>query len=230
MDDDGSVAFETISQETPFAASESSGNRLSQLPHRLEQNRFFPQVLDSMYISSGSTMRCIVQETRNASGPQLTFSEPVVISGSQVRVHCSLGVGKCPRLEPFRYQPDRARKKGNLCQGQHASPPDREQLNASSRGGAFLSRAHSEPVEVSHLPVLEPDSHRRFVTAWLPVYVTLAFPAFVAVVEDAAFRWTSVERPSQRELSFAYGPAMWSERLLGTRTPSKATVSVPRVF
>ncbi|KAL3217342.1 hypothetical protein MRX96_032490 [Rhipicephalus microplus] len=94
-------------------------------------------------------------------------------------------------------------------------------------------KGHLGPPAPAGYPVVcipEPDSRRRFVTARLPLYVTLAFPAFVAVVEDAAFRWTSVEGHSQRELSFSYGPAMWSERPLGTRTPPMAKVSVTRVF
>ncbi|KAH9360844.1 hypothetical protein HPB48_009362 [Haemaphysalis longicornis] len=75
----------------------------------------------------------------------------------------------------------------------------------------------------------EPLSHRRFVTIRLPLYVTLAFPAANIFVDQAAPRWTSVERRSQLELSFAYGPALWADRPLGTQSVPRANVSVTRV-
>ncbi|KAL3171519.1 hypothetical protein MRX96_013721 [Rhipicephalus microplus] len=46
----------------------------------------------------------------------------------------------------------------------------------------------------------EPDSHRRSVTAWLPLYVTLVFPTFVTAVEVAAPRWMSVELAAGAQL------------------------------
>ncbi|KAL3171436.1 hypothetical protein MRX96_013647 [Rhipicephalus microplus] len=290
-DDDGSVSFETISQETPFAA----------VQHR---------VLDSMYISSGSTVRCIVQETRNASGHRLTFSEPVVISGSQGicvgdkphgqdvtasmeylngtgpaaqagRLHITVRIRHRDSMLPListHPLPSAEQLFGNVVsQKQHicsnvAGPGDHGlafaafmkstigaprigevrpyQSDSAIRGSSAVSLYHhldlnqclwtfeaiislKDAVGLCGGVLLEdfkePDSHRRFVTVRLPLYVTLAFPAFVAAVGDAAPRWTSVERRSQLELSFAYGPAMWSERPLGTRAPPKAKVSVTRV-
>ncbi|XP_050051144.1 extracellular matrix organizing protein FRAS1-like isoform X1 [Dermacentor andersoni] len=289
-DDDGSITFEPISRETPFASVQQ-------------------RVLDSMYLPGGSTVRCIVEETRGAFGHRRTFSDPVVISPK----------GICPAdkqqvqdvTASMEYlngtgpsaQPDRLRITVHLKHRDSMLPlvsthplPSAEQLfgnvvsqkqhvcsNVAGRGdhdlafAAFMNSAAGDPgtgearpyqndpairgsptvALYRHLDLdrclwtfeaaislkdavgvcggvlledfKEPDSHRRFVTARLPLYVTLAFPVVGAAFGEAAPRWTSVERRSQLELSFAYGPALWSERPLGTRATPKAKVSVTRV-
>ncbi|KAL1424980.1 hypothetical protein MTO96_019561 [Rhipicephalus appendiculatus] len=290
-DDDGSVTFEPISLETPFAA----------VQHR---------VLDSMYLSSGSTVRCIVQETRDALGHRQTFSDPVVISSSEgicvgdkqqgqdITATMEYLNGTGPAAQPGRLRitvhikhrdsmlplisthplPSAEQLFGNVVsQKQHvcsnvaghgdhglafaafmksgADAPrtggERPyQSDSAIRGSSAVSLYHhldldhclwtfeaaislKDAVGICGGVLLEdfkePESHRRFVTARLPLYVTLAFPAYGAALGDAAPRWTSVERRSQLELSFAYGPAMWSERPLGTRATPKAKVSVTRV-
>ncbi|KAK8771894.1 hypothetical protein V5799_024862, partial [Amblyomma americanum] len=286
----GSASFEPISRETPFASVRQ-------------------RVLDSMYIASGRTVRCVVQETGDAFGHRRTFSEPVVISDAK---------GLCPgekqqgqdvtaTMEYFNGS-DHGMQSGELLisvEIRHRDSmlpllsthplPSAEQIfgnvisqkqhvcsNVAAPGGhdlAFFMQSTAEATGAGggarpfqsdpkmrgsrtvylyrHLDLdrclwrfsaaislkdavgicggvlledfKETESHRRFVTARLPLYVTLAFPAAATSCGEAAPRWMSVERRSQLELTFSYEPALWSERPLGTRAAPKAKVLVTRM-
>ncbi|KAH6947306.1 hypothetical protein HPB50_018364 [Hyalomma asiaticum] len=289
-DDDGSVTFEPISRQSPFATVQQ-------------------RVLDSMYLSGGSTVRCTVQDTRDAFGHR-QISDPVVISnskgicpgekqqGQDVTATMEYLNGTGSTAQPGRLRitvhirhrdsmlplvsthplPSADQLFGNVVsQKQHVCSNIAGREDHDLAFAAFMKSATGAPEAAEERPyqsdsairgsatvslyrhldmvrclwtfeavislkdavgicggVLledfkEPESHRRLVTARLPLYVTLAFPTVGLDAGDAAPRWTSVERRSQLELSFAYGPAMWSERPLGTRATPKAKVSVTRV-
>lgn len=286
---DGSAAFEPISRETPYAAVRQ-------------------QVLDSMYLAIGCTVRCAVQEKGGSFGQRRTFSEPVVISDTKGLCPGEKGQGQdITATMEYLNETDHGMQSGQLSisveirhrdsmlplvsthplpsaeqlfgnvvsQKQHvcsnvAAPEGRDfaflmppVAEAPDTGGArpFQSdpkmRGSRTVSLYRHLDLdqclwrfsadislkdavgicggvlledfKEKESHRRFVTARLPLYVTLAFPAVAAASGEAAPRWMSVERRSQLELTFAYEPTLWSERPLGTRGAPKAKVLVTRL-
>ncbi|KAH8033321.1 hypothetical protein HPB51_010237 [Rhipicephalus microplus] len=209
-DDDGSVSFETISQETPFAAVQHRDSMLpliSTHPLPSAEQLFGNVVSQKQHICS------------NVAGPGdhgLAFA---------AFMKSTIGAPRIGEVRP--YQSDSAIRGSSAVSLYHHL--DLNQCLWTFEAIISLKDAVGVCGGVLLEDFKEPDSHRRFVTVRLPVYVTLAFPAFVAAVGDAAPRWTSVERRSQLELSFAYGPAMWSERPLGTRAPPKAKVSLDDV-
>ncbi|KAH8027371.1 hypothetical protein HPB51_004723 [Rhipicephalus microplus] len=75
-------------------------------------------------------------EMRNISGVILLLSRPESTDP---------GIASCYACESTANV--HASEKGNLCQGQPASPPDANNSTASTRGGAFLARTCSESLE-----------------------------------------------------------------------------------